>query len=218
MNRFAVIPTHNRPEELRDVIWDISPQVDLVYVIDNGSSPPVQKDPFPNSSGWIILRDSEQPPNLSRLWNVGMDQVAMLAGGDHKVAILNDDVRVPEGWFAAVSEAMDRTGAAAGCSSPWPGLTQELFKTAPDTDLMNRMYGPAFMLRGEAHLRVDERLRWWWGDTDLDWKARNAGGLVVVPGLVVTNLHENQSTRGVLAEQAGRDRETFREIWGTLPW
>ena len=215
MNRFAVIPTRNRHQELFKAVQDIADQVDLVIVIDNGSTPAVTTRDIP--CGAIVIRDSEQPPNLSRLWNLGLDQARMLGDGSHKVAVLNDDTRVPAGWFDAVAEATDRIGAAAGCSSPWPPLRQELVKVRPDRDIMNRMTGWAFMLRNTT-LRADERLRWWWGDTDLDWKARAAGGMVVIPGFTVENTLANTSTVGVLAEQAGRDRLTFQEIWGHVPW
>jgi hypothetical protein len=220
MTRFALIPTRNRHEDLVNTVIDISDQVDLVFIIDNGSEPPVHEyDLGVDPMQVVVIRDSEQPPNLSRLWNLGLDQIAMTSAPSHKVAILNDDTRIPPGWFDAVAEAMDRTGAAAGCSSPWEGrLTQELLKVTPDTDLMNRMVGWAFMLRGDAWVRADEKLRWWWGDTDMDWKARGLGGTVIIPTHRVDNLYPNASTTGVLAEQAGRDRGTFQEIWGWNPW
>ena len=192
----------------------------MVYVIDNGSEPPVHEarlgvDPMQ----MVVIRDSEQPPNLSRLWNMGLNQISLVANPGHKVAVLNDDTRIPPGWFDAVSEAMDRTGAAAGCSSPWNGrLTQEILKTVPDSDIVNRMVGWAFILRGSAKIRAYEALRWWWGDTDMDWQARARGGMVIIPSHRVDNLYPNASTTGVLAEQAGRDRETFKKIYGWNPW
>jgi hypothetical protein len=218
--RFALIPTRNRHSDLINAIQDISDQVDMIYVIDNGSDPPVHEhnlgvDPMQV----VVIRDSEQPPNLSRLWNLGLDQIAMTADRKHKVAILNDDTRIPPGWFDTVSRAMDQTGAAAGCSSPWDGrLAQEILKTAPDADLANRMVGWAFILRGQSIIRANEHLRWWWGDTDMDWKARISGGMVIVPSHRVDNLYPNASTTGVLAEQAGRDRATFQQLWGWNPW
>jgi hypothetical protein len=220
LNKFALILGYNRPSEIQDVIDDIAPQVDYILVIDNASQPPlhtqVQK---PTKTPSTFLRDMTQPANLPRLWNIGFEQIRMLADGVHKIAVLTDDVRIPAGWMDTVCEAMDRTGAAAGCTSPWNGhLTQELLKVSPDSDIMNRMFGPAFVLRGETGIRADERLKWWWNDTDLDWKARGAGGMVVVPGRPVLNRYPNASTTGVNAEQAGRDRQAFQEIWGWNPW
>ena len=228
--RLAVVPTHNRPAELARLIAAIAPQCDHLVIIDNASDPPVPKfeiDEWPAGrsgqphSCWIkVVRDDEQPPNLSRLWNVGLNLAANLYRGlpAFDVAVLNDDAVPPPGWWDAVSGAMRANGAAAACSDPHGTLTSPLVKVQPDGDIMGRMCGWAFMLRGEAGLRVDERFRWWFGDTDLDWRARRTGGMVVVPGFAAGNTGANSSTVGVLAEQAGRDRETFTEVWGYAPW
>ena len=223
MNKFALILGYNRPREIRNVINDICDQVHCTLVIDNASEPPLhtvlKKRNDPDKPGLVFLRDMTQPANLARLWNIGFAQIRMVAEPNYTIAVLTDDVRIPAGWFDAVAEAMDRTGAAAGCSSPWDGrLTQEILKTHRDNDIVNRMFGPAFMVRGEAGLEADERLKWWWNDTDLDWKARGAGGMVVIPSHPVVNLYPNHSTVGVNAEQAGRDAKTFAEIYGGRPW
>jgi len=222
VNRFALILAHNRPTELQDVIDDIKGQVDYILVIDNASEPPLHTLlDKPAETPLVFLRDMTQPANLPRLWNIGFEQIRMIASDpmDWKIAVLTDDVRIPEGWFRAVGDAMDRTGAAAGCSSPWNGhLTQELLKRAPDADIVNRMFGPAFIIQGKVGLEADERLKWWWNDTDLDWQARAAGGMVVIPGYPVLNRYPNASTTGVNAEQAGRDRETFKQKYGWNPW
>lgn len=221
--RWALILGHNRQTELWDVVYDIEPQVDKILIIDNASSPPItaQEGYFDKI---FIFRDPAQPANLSRLWNQGLNWIedGIYVPKDDlptwNVAILTDDVRIPSGWFDAVQDAMDRHGCVAGCSSPWPQFTQEIVKREPDHDIMNRMYGPAFILRGETGLRADESMHWWFNDTDLDWQARKAGGMVVVPGYSVTNLYPNASTVGELAEQAGRDRGTFAVKWGGAPW
>ena len=230
MIKTALILAHNRMKETRDVVAAIYPQVDYLLVIDNASEPAVhdwftreERETYPQM--WIV-RDMTQPANLPRLWNIGFSQIEMmlysthgLNPGPYKVAVLTDDVVIPDGWMDAVCAAMDRTGAAAGCSSPWGGrLVQELLKVEPDADIMNRMYGPAFVIRGEADLKADEALKWWWNDTDLDWQARGAGGMVVVPTHPVVNLYPNASTVGENAEQAGRDREEFGAKWGWNPW
>jgi len=233
LNKFALILGHNRPVEIQDVINDIKDQVDYILVIDNASEPPLHTQlKKPEGTPLTFLRDMTQPANLPRLWNIGFEQIRMLAEGEaaaaafagifkygYHIAVLTDDVRIPEGWFHAVVDAMERTGAAAGCSSPWDGrLTQELLKTQPDSDIANRMFGPAFILRGGTGIKANEDLKWWWNDTDLDWKARGAGGMVVIPTHPVVNRYPNASTVGVNAEQAGRDHEAFKEFWGWSPW
>lgn len=220
MIKYALILTHDRFEETCDVINDIKDQVDRILVIDNASKVPFHTLWDRRVPGLWIIRDLTKPANLAYLWNLGLSQIAMQVRENepYKVAMLTDDVRIPAGWFRAVSNAMDSSGAAAGCSSPWPNATTTILKREPDRDIVNRMFGPAFIVRGEANLVANEDLKWWWNDTDLDWKARGAGGMVMVPGYVVENRYPNASTVGENAIQAGRDREAFGAFWGTIPW
>lgn len=240
--RLAVVPTHNRPAELARLLEAISPQCDAVFVVDNASTPPVPEcwrgGPVPMLRGRrdpetgmffrphiTVIRDEEQPPNLSRLWNVGLDAAQKLAWADavepepYDVAIFNDDADVPPGWWDIVSGALRaHPTAAVACTPAYAPIPAPVLKTRPDNDLHSRMTPWAFVTRGEAGMRSDERMRWWWFDTDWDFRARQAGGVLTVPGPIVTNTGANSSTVGALAEQAGRDRETFREIWGHNPW
>jgi glycosyltransferase involved in cell wall biosynthesis len=217
--RIGVVATHNRPAELRRLLDAIVPQCHAVVIIDNASTPPVDI----GDGRWPhIIRDEEQPPNLSRLWNVGIDWAReYVRGGDyvgHDVAVFNDDAVPPPGWWDAVSRLMRAHGAAAACSDPYGAQAYPVLKLKPDADIMARMTGWAFMLRGEVGLRLDEDYRWWWGDTQLDWDARAAGGMLVVPGYRVENTLANTSTTGPLAEQAGLDRATFKRKNGWNPW
>lgn len=230
--RFAIILTHNRPAELARCLEAIAPQVDAILVIDNASDPPVL---FQDLSA-AVLRGTchstirlhhvpDQPPNLARLWNVGFDMVCAVseAAGFQQwdIAVLCDDAVPPPGWFEAVSTSMRAKGAAIGASSPWVTSQGAIdVKREPDGDLMGRMPGWAFVIAGERGLRADESMHWWWLDTDLDWQARAAGGMVMIGGYPVPNDRPNDFTINVpgLAEQAGRDGETFARKWGSRPW
>lgn len=223
MNRFAVILTHNRPQLLVDCVTAIHTQVDMTLVIDNASDPPVDRMTLPASMGHqvAVRQVPDQPPNLAKLWNLGLDVATNLADGDPWfVAILCDDAIVPPGWVDAVTTAMADTGAAAGCSNPWGHDHPPRVKTEPDSDLMGRMPGWAFILNGAKGLRADESMHWWWFDTDLDWRARQSGGLVMIGGCPVPNAQPNHYTVHApgLAEQAGRDGETFARKWNRRPW
>lgn len=232
---YAVIPAHNHQDTLIPLVVEMVTQVDLVIVIDNASDPPISHPALfaarmlahggeVGAVGRMWLwRDAEQPPNLSRLWNAGLSACAADAKrrglAEWDVAILNDDAVVPPGWMAAIREPMRATGAAAACT--WPSGGQHLETGGHST---RHLYGAAFVLRGELAAKAgdplwaDERLRWWGQDTDLGLRAQINGGTLRVPGPLVPNLRANQSTVGELAEQAGRDRETFREIYGWYGW
>ena len=226
--RIAIVPTHNRPVELARLLDSLATQCHAVFVVDNASDPPVTLPEWhPNREvlgmRQIVIRDEEQPPNLSRLWNVGLDAAAEYTrGGDyvgHDVGVFNDDADVPPGWWDIVSAGLRGHPTAAVCCTPaYAPIAGPLLKTKPDGDLWGRMTPWAFVTRGEVGLRADERMRWWWFDSDWDFRARAAGGVLTVPGPTVANTGANSSTVGVLAEQAGRDRATFVEIHGSAPW
>jgi glycosyltransferase involved in cell wall biosynthesis len=227
MNQYAIILTHNRPELLRDCIAAIGPQIERIVVIDNASEPPVRAADLPMDGLFgCILGIPTQPPNLAALWNRGLDTIygwhryGSDPDGPCWIAVLCDDAIVPGGWFAAVTDAMAQTGAAAGCSNPWGTEHEPRLKTTPDSDLMGRMPGWAFILDGSKGLRADESMHWWWCDTDLDWQARAAGGMVMIGGFPVPNRLPNDFLTTVpgLNEQAGRDGEAFAAKWSWRPW
>lgn len=217
--RLAVIPTHNRPEQLEACIELIGPQVEAIVVIDNASDPPAWTKFIRNHPTWVI-RDMEQPPNLSRLWNVGLKAAKTLAESfGHErwyTAILNDDALPPPGWMDAVCQGMEDTGAVAGCSHPFGGQQQFLGPTVP-ASVGTRLTGWAFVLR-QPGLDLDEQFRWWCGEDDLSMRARQAGGIVYTEGFPVPNTGANTSTGGVLAEQAARDMQSFVDKWSMRPW
>jgi len=177
----------------------------------------------PENARLMVVDDQEQPPNLSRLWNIGIDIAHnyFYMRGEWDVAVLNDDAIPPPGWFDAVSHAMRSTTALAGCSHPFNALPLGQVQIhGPDAgfSVATRLAGWAFMLRGESGLRADERLRWWAADDLLSHQARQDGGLVHVGGFPVPNTGADSSTTGVLAEQAARDMQMFVEIVGCRPW
>lgn len=225
--RAAVIPTHNRPAELQRCVEAISPQVDLLVVIDNASEP--RADPRPVGPLLHLMGDPEQPPNLSRLWNRGLEFVQQFMHrfdlldetGRWDVAVLNDDAVPPPSWFDAVAGAMRREGADAASSYPFDDLTPDyvcVHRNGPPS-IATRLAGWAFILRGEWNgARIDESMRWMFSDDDVSYRAKLAGGLVHVGGFPVPNTGADTSTRGVLAEQGGRDRAAFVEKHGVQPW
>lgn len=228
--RYAVIPTHNRPAELQRLVGQLRSQVDVIVIIDNASDPPVWTStiftddmPARLHTGRVI-RDEMQPPELYRMWNVAFDAVAAHAIAyeqtEWDVAVLNDDSSVPEGWFDVVSHALRSHPTAAAASTPTHAmLRQPWFSVSPgEGGLMYRMCPWAWVVRGELALRADETMKWWWGDTDFDWKCRQSGGVLIVPGPIVVNTLANSTTHGELMEQAVRDRHAFAAKWGGNPW
>lgn len=220
MNDYAVVLTHNRLELLWPCVESISPQVDQVVVVDNASDPPVPPDEWPTNVE--VVYESEQPPNLARFWNHQLERIAGWHDADAawNVALLCDDVMVPSDWYERVANGMREHGCAAASAHQYTPLSAPIVKREPDTDIMNRMCGWAFMLAGEMGLRADESMHWWWVDTSVDWDSRVKGGTVIVPGPVAENQRPNDFTYSVpgLADQAGRDGEAFTAKYGWRPW
>lgn len=241
MRLYAVVPTHNRPDELAGLLRTIPREVH-VLVIDNASEPSAQFSlPLEFLGRRIrVMRDEEQPPNLSRLWNIGIDWANTLSNHDpdwrnpaleprpeYAVAILNDDVLLPPGFLGVMAEALDDYGV--DIAFPGPGSHSSVVNRAKGpVPLSQRMTGWCFVLRGSAGLRADERLRWWCGDNDLEQQALQGGrGTVGVAQRLfntgrystdLQHLHPDESTVGALREQTEADMATFVRKWGFRPW
>lgn len=211
--RFATVPTNGRPcvEQCLDALI---PQVDVVLVVETmGAVLPRRAN--------VARHVDRAAPNISRWWNHGLRWAQYRAEKaglvEWDVAVINDDVILPEGWFDAVSAGMRSSGAAAACSGGrvhYPILHQ-----APGpVDLFTRLQGFAFMLAGEKGQRVDERLVWWAGDDDIDWTARKLGGTLMIPGFHVEHLYPNEQMTGEFQVQAAKDLEFFVQKWGMRAW
>jgi hypothetical protein len=217
--RAAVIPARDRHDMLDDCINSVIDQVDRIIVLDNLSDPPIDPEPWHGKVGVVSL--PIDPPNISTLWNVGIALADASSPTDAwDIAVLNSDVVVPPGWIDTLSKAMRSTTAVLAYPDQHGGQQQILHTRAEPIDLRQRITGYAFMLRGEAGLRLDESMAWWASDDDIDYQARLRGGALLVPGIPVEHRAPNVSTneRPELAAQAGRDMETFRQKWGRTPW
>lgn len=216
--RYAVITTHNRLEHLDALVGALYPQVDYITIVDNASDPPVSPTRYDLYTN--VIRDDEQPPNLYRLWNLGLEVVREHAEalGEWDVAIFNDDVTLDGNWFTNVATALRSGPYAVASTSAHGTISQPRVMTQPGGGIWERMCPWAFVTRGELGLRADEDYRWWFGDTHFEWVARQSGGVIIVPGPIPGNTCANSTTVGALAEQAGRDGETFARKWGSRPW
>lgn len=222
----AVIATHDRPEDLRDCIAAIAPQVHHVYVVDNASDPPIDTLTQPGID--CLARDLEQPPNLSRLWNRGLDRSETVAisrrAARWDTLVLNDDFVAGPHFVERLQNALRADHAVV--ASPYafgvggPERVDVYEETGTLRGLDTRMAGFAFMIRGESGLRFDERFRWYFGDDDVAQQACASGGRVVVHGLSWEHRHPDRQTHAnpLLVEQTHRDRKSFVAKWGFEPW
>lgn len=216
MELFAVIPSGNRKDELFNLVRTLGGDGVHVIVVDTGYDENPEQWLYSHWENPVaIIRDHRQPKNIQRWWNLGLEHAEhwnTVLGGEQEfvVAVLNDDIVVESGFVHALARGI---------------IDHDVSGAFPDIYNMNRdfafhqvshwrMSGWAFAMRGSQRFRANERLVWWTGDNDLEWQMLRDGGIVTIGGLKHQHLYPSQSTVGELAEQAGRDRETFKEIWG----
>lgn len=229
--RIAVIPTRDRHGMLVDLLYSAREQFDIIVVVDNWSVPLLNRD-WLIKEGWsdhmysahvTFVRDLQDPPNISALWNKGIEAADTIAKSQGykawDIAVLNSDVELPRNWARRLSASMRGTSAVLAYPDQFGGQQMVLHREAGPVPMNQRITGYAYMLRGEAGLRLDESMRWWYSDDDLDWTARINGGSLLVPGLGVVHKEPNASTnaRPDLSAQAGLDRQTFAAKWGRTP-
>lgn len=215
VNVWTVVTTHNRHGMLAALLTDLDPA--RTVIVDHASTPNVIAD-----VNKVIRCDC--PPNISHLWNLGLDYVtSQVHGSEVFVAVVNDDLRIPPFTLPGLADGLDDTGATIAFPDVHkllrPGQTDVRMKSGP-VNLFTRMTGFCFMLRGSVGLRADEDFVWWYGDDDLEWRAAEQGGVARVGGLTVHHLSPNESvdTDVGLAEQTVSDRATFVAKWGIPPW
>lgn len=215
MLKFAVVPTTGR-ECLRRCVQAISPQIDHLIVVAHNWVPPEQMF---NPQTVTVIPYKASLPNISTMWNLGLDTAeALAAGEEHYVAVLNDDAIVPADWFERLHSAMEDSGASAGSVARVRGLDAPiLHKEQVAINWKMRMAGYAFMLNGQHEVRANEILRWYYTDDYIDFIARERGGTLVIPEPQIIHLYPTQSTKGALLKQAKKDQHTFFQIWRTLP-
>lgn len=225
----AVIVTHNRHDDLRDCVAALAPQVHHVTVIDNASDPPVDTLTQPGID--CLAYDREQPPNLSRLWNRGIARSETVALSRRATRwdtlVVNDDFVAGAGFVDALQGPLRGTHAVLASPYVFDGTSGrgqgrvDVYE-APGTlaGIGTRMAGFAWMVKGEAGLRLDESIKWLYGDDDIAQQACANGGRLVVHGATWEHRHPDGGTTGnpLLAEQGGRDRATFVAKWGFQPW
>ncbi len=221
--RYAVIPTHNRPARLLALVVSLGAQCDHIVIVDNASTPPVDQAHLqasvPEHCAVTVIRDEEQPPNLSRIWNVMFDHCETYEADVWDVAVFNDDSVVPAGWYNVVATALREHETAAVAHTGDRPIREPYLLTNFDFPRDKRMAPHAFVVRGELRLHSDESMHWFYFDDDFSRQAIQAGGVLGVPGPVAVNALASQRTMRSqsLQEQVHKDMATFAAKWGGTP-
>ena len=154
-----------------------------------------------SADGCHIVEDFGEV-NIHRWWNTGIDY-AQARGATH-VLVMNDDVNIDHDAIPRLLAAMVETGAAIAS----PGDGGLFIGRDPYWRVLN---GACWLLDLSKGLRPDERFRWWYGDNDLDMRARTEHGGVVSIRVHFTHLHANELTAASPELQA--IAEADHKVW-----
>lgn len=164
--------------------------------------------------GVVRIDDLEQPPNIQRWWRRGIEEAQ--ARGATAVVVANDDLQVRPETFRELHAALIETGATIASPSR-PEHPDGLHK-GNLVPYEPRIWGCLWMVDVASGLRPDERYVWWYGDNDLDIRARrDYNGIVSVP-VWYEHLHPGQGTSKseALVAQSDRDAQTFEADYAGL--
>lgn len=207
MTLALTVPTAgSRPQLLHSLIEDsgLPPEMCVVVATRPGLELP---------EGVTVVEDLGEV-NIQRWWNVGI-QAAVRMGAD-TVAVVNDDVAVGRGALTALASALHDSGAVI--ASPLrPGVSAGLHRGRL-LPYFPRLWGSLWVLDASTSLRPDERYRWWYGDNDLDIRARRDYGGVVLVDVEYEHLHAGEGTGSSpqLQSLIKADEVTFERDYGRL--
>lgn len=111
----VVVPTHNRPEYLEVTLASLAAQSgDVPYetiVVDDGSGGEATARVAEHEGAILLRHETPRGPNAAR--NTGIE-----AARAPLIALIDDDVRVPAGWVAALVAGAERHGWADAVGGP----------------------------------------------------------------------------------------------------
>lgn len=168
---FMTIPTAGNSGALLEELIESCglPRSNIVLVVTR----PNLKVP----SGVTVIEDLGEV-NIQRWWLRGIEE--SVAHGANHVAVVNDDISLTPDTLRDLSAELLRTGAAVASPSR-SGFPNGLHKRRL-IPYEPRLWGSLWVLNVESGLRPDLRYRWWFGDNDLDIRARKRhGGVVLAP-------------------------------------
>lgn len=197
---FMTIPTAGaRPELLRNLIRDCGLPLDRVVI--------VRTRPGVALPEGVVCIDDFESPNIQRWWTLGICKAVEL--GASAVAVLNDDVRVsPETLPSLHSKLLETKAAIASPRRPEFPLGLHKGWLIPYEP---RLWGSLWVLRVDSGLMPDQRYVWWYGDNDLDIRARRDSGGVVLVDVEYEHMHPSEGTSADpnLVAQTEVDAQTF---------
>jgi len=172
-NANVIIPTKSNFSDLFVLLenLDRDPRVERIIVVADGEKAyNTLKETLPAD---VTLFTVPLASGIHKMWNMGMDE---LKGSGLHLAIVNDDVALTENAISTVCDLLDRR-ADIGLANPSGDASENR------EFIDNGRFGGCCMILAKdlvEEWRFDERMMWWYGDTDVmkwvhDVKKRRVG-------------------------------------------
>lgn len=219
LNLYAVACTYRKDiDNMNKTLEMMNLPRNRVFVVANGENPPTSKD-IPKAT---VLQYPTDEFNMANWWNMGLDHVHRKAKGKpYEVFVFESSTFATQDVVVKLAQTLREYDLAAVSPDRWgylpAGYVHVEKKLEPLTDMSYRMTGYAFVLKGELGLRADPKFRNWYPDDDLEWQARQAGGVGMVGQVRVGHPHIGSDLTPMLQQFADEDREKFKEKWGCYP-
>jgi hypothetical protein len=190
-----------------------------VFVVANGDDPPIGKD-IPKAT---VVQYPDSEFNMAKWWNMGLEYASKKARKKpYEVFVFESSTFASIDTVIKLAMALREHDLAATSPDRWgtvpEGHVHIEDRLQPLTDMAYRMTGYAFMLKGELELRADPKFRNWYPDDDLEWQAREAGGVGMVGQVKVGHPKYGSPLSPMLQRFADEDREKFKAKWGHYPY
>ena len=199
---FMTVPTAgSHPELLDAMIRDCGLPRENIVIIATATGVTVPE-------GCIVIEDLG-PRNIQRWWTTGIEESK--SRGAAVVAVVNDDIRLTPQTLPQLREALESTGATIASPSRPPRRDRR--HRRPLVPYSPRIWGCLWLLDASSSLRPDPRYVWWYGDCDLDIRARRDFRGVVTRDVEYEHYYPGEGT-GLSAEltaQTDKDAETFQQ-------
>ena len=199
---FMTVPTAgSHPELLEGLIRDCGLPPERVILVLTKAGVVVPE-------GCIAVEDFG-PKNIQRWWDTGITEAANR--GATVVAVLNDDIRLTPQTLAQLHETLVATGATIASPSRPP--RRDRVHRRPLVPYSPRIWGCLWLVDVASGLRPDPRYVWWYGDCDLDIRARRDFKGVVTREVEYEHYYPGEGTgmSKELTEQSERDAIVFQQ-------
>lgn len=193
----VVIPVKDRLDLTEPLVNQLAEQggYDDIFIFDNGSGPETKEWLADQTTASVV--DAEGW-NIHEMWNCGLDM------SDGPVTVLNNDLRLGEGFLTGLAAALvDDPSLAAICPNydnrPGTGVQHVEHLANRQVNGIRGLAGFAFMLAADwaDTYRFPEELVWWYGDNHLIDSIVQAGRKAgVACGVSVEHIDGGSQTGG----------------------